>query len=80
MVVHVEFAFIQTDAGAVDWVFDGRALSISCVVTLRRYCYSITLSKYPKVPRVEFLSGHLVVVVRLHSLASKFKTPKNQHG
>ena len=56
------------DVGAGDLASDGRALSLSCVATLRRNCYSKTVSKCPRVPRVELLSGHLVVVVRLHLL------------
>ena len=68
VVVHVECGYVQTDVGANDLASDGRALSLSCVATLRRNCYSKTVTKCPRVPRVEFLSGHLVVVVRLHLL------------
>ena len=73
VVVHVECAFIQTDVEAGGWVSDGRALSLSCVVALRRNCHSATHLKLPMVPRVESLSGHLMVVVRFVCFASNFK-------
>ena len=38
------------DVGAGDLASDGRALSLSCVATLRRNCYSKTVSKCPRVP------------------------------
>ena len=47
VVVHVECAYLQTDVGAGDLASDGRALSLLCVATLRRNCYSKTVSKCP---------------------------------